>query len=230
MVWAVRTCREQTLENGSPRPSNRVSGVMDDPPRRRSWCEPLLRGVPHLPPRVAGAAEAGAAARASPEAVPVRLRGHSRRCRSLPKRPNAGTGDLANEAPALRVVAEPTPRGGGRIAPAGARPRRWAEMRGTRPAHSPPSEMLFSNSGSRRAGASHRSRLRNEIKQVHRKAKQISPWFRKRPSLMQPCRCALCGTDARREDDLAASCDSIDCPACGTFYLSSGCSLDLELP
>jgi hypothetical protein len=38
---------------------------------------------------------------------------------------------------------------------------------------------------------------------------------------MQPCRCALCGTDARRED-LAATTHSIDCPACGTFYLTAG--------
>ena len=38
---------------------------------------------------------------------------------------------------------------------------------------------------------------------------------------MQPCPCALCGTDASGEG-LAAFIHSIDCPSCGTFDVTAG--------
>jgi hypothetical protein len=38
--------------------------------------------------------------------------------------------------------------------------------------------------------------------------------------MMEPCRCPLCGTDARGEG-LAAFIHSIDCPCCGKFYVTA---------
>lgn len=38
--------------------------------------------------------------------------------------------------------------------------------------------------------------------------------------VMQPCRCALCGTDARG-DNLTDFLQSIDCPCCGSYEVTA---------
>jgi hypothetical protein len=56
---------------------------------------------------------------------------------------------------------------------------------------------------------------------LHQKAAKRIFIVRKRPSVMEPCRCALCGIDASGEG-LTAFVHSSDCPRCGTFDVTAG--------